>query len=110
MGHLAELMDAAIGFRRRLIVTDSLFSMDGDLAPLPEIVALAAKSQAMIMVDEAHATGVFGENGRGLCEEMKVEHAIQVRVGTLSKALGSLGGFVAGESRLIDWLAHKSRS
>jgi 8-amino-7-oxononanoate synthase len=108
--HLAELLGAATSHRRRLIVTDSLFSMDGDVAPLDKIAELARAHNCMLMIDEAHATGVFGEHGRGLAELFDCEDAVDVTVGTFSKALGSIGGFVAGSKLLIDWLANSARS
>ena len=92
-----------------MIVTDGVFSMDGDLAPLPEIVELAEKHDAFVMVDDAHASGVMGENGRGTPSHFKVADRVQVSIGTLSKAVGSVGGYVAGQRRLIDYLVSTAR-
>jgi len=109
-GHLEELLASAPTPGQRLIVTDSVFSMDGDVARLPEIAALARRYRAWVMVDEAHATGVFGPNGAGVVEETGLQGRIEIQMGTLGKALGSFGAYVAGSRVLIDWLINRARS
>lgn len=97
-------------FRRCLITSDSVFSMDGDLCPLPTLLELAAQFNCMLLIDEAHATGVFGSRGAGCVEHFGCTGYPIVQVGTLSKALGSLGGYVAGSSALIDFLRNRAAS
>ncbi|HEX3801162.1 MAG TPA: 8-amino-7-oxononanoate synthase [Verrucomicrobiae bacterium] len=96
--------------QRTLIVTESVFSMDGDLAPLKEIVALKEKHGAWLMVDEAHATGLFGKHRRGVAEELGVSDGIEIQMGTLGKALGASGGYIAGSRALIEYLINRARS
>jgi 8-amino-7-oxononanoate synthase len=95
---------------RVLIVTESIFSMDGDAAPLREIAALKEKYGAWLMVDEAHATGILGKNGRGLAEHLGIRDQIEIQMGTLGKALGASGGFICGSRSLIDLLVNRARS
>jgi 7-keto-8-aminopelargonate synthetase-like enzyme len=95
---------------RALIVTDSVFSMEGDLAPLPDLAALAEQYDAMLLVDDAHATGVLGSRGTGSSEHWNLRDRPIIQMGTLSKALGALGGFVAGPRVLIDYLINRART
>jgi 8-amino-7-oxononanoate synthase len=95
--------------RRKLVVTDTVFSMDGDVAPLRELLAACREHGAALMVDEAHATGVLGARGAGLCEELGLEAEVDLRVGTLSKALGCLGGYVATSRAVADLLLNRAR-
>ena len=97
-------------YRRSIVATDGVFGMDGDLAPLEEIADVCEHHDAILVVDEAHGTGVFGPEGRGACAHLGVSHRVSLRVGTLSKALGSLGGFAAGSRRLIDHLVNHART
>ena len=107
---LEEILKNAAGYRRRVIITDSVFSMDGDCAPLKEIVAIAQKYDAFIMVDEAHAFGVLGKNGRGLVEHLGLEGEIDIQMGTLSKAAGAFGAYCCGSSSLIELVLNRARS
>ena len=111
---LAKLSDSVARrreeFEATFIVTDSVFSMDGTLADLPQLCDLADRFDATLIVDEAHGTGVFGPTGRGVCELQAVEDRIPVKIGTLSKAIGGLGGFVAGSTTLCEWLWNSARS
>lgn len=97
-------------YRRCLIITDSVFSMDGDLCPLPALLDLAEQFNCMLLVDEAHATGVLGANGAGCVEHFGCTGRQLIQIGTLSKALGSLGGYIAGSSTLIDFLRNRAPS
>ncbi len=95
--------------QRKLLITDGVFSMDGDLGPLPGLCELAEETGCIMMVDDAHASGVFGKNGRGTIDHFGVHGRVDIQVGTLSKAIGVLGGYVAGHANLIQFLYHRAR-
>ncbi|MEQ1936352.1 MAG: aminotransferase class I/II-fold pyridoxal phosphate-dependent enzyme, partial [Fimbriimonadaceae bacterium] len=97
------------GFEKKMIITDGVFSMDGDIAPLPEIVALAEQYGAFVMVDDAHASGVLGKNGAGSTSHFGLYGRVDIQLGTLSKALGVVGGYIAGSAKLKDWLINRGR-
>src|ERR1700751_3821552 len=94
---------------KKLLITDGVFSMDGDIGPLPALCDLAEKYGAIMMVDDAHASGVLGRNGRGTIDHFKMHGRVDIQVGTLSKAIGALGGYVCGRRDLIDFLYHRAR-
>jgi glycine C-acetyltransferase len=102
---LAESTDA----KRKLLITDGVFSMDGDIAPLPDLVEVAERAGAIMMIDDAHASGVLGATGRGTVEHFDLHGRVDIQVGTLSKAIGVLGGFIAGPAQLIEWLVNRGR-
>lgn len=110
MEALEGILRSATGFRRRGIITDSIFSMDGDIAPLDKITELAREYDCLVMIDEAHALGVMGKNGKGLAEHFGVEDRIDIQMGTLSKAAGSFGAYCCGSKELIEFLVNKARS
>lgn len=109
MEHLKLLLSESHAFQRRLIVTDGVFSMDGDIAPLPDICNLAAAHDAMVLVDDAHGFGVLGKNGGGTLAHFGLEAENIIQMGTLSKAVGALGGYIAGSRALIELLINKAR-
>ncbi|WP_110112756.1 glycine C-acetyltransferase [Bacillus sp. CGMCC 1.16541] len=109
MNDLEKALQETKQYRKRVIVTDGVFSMDGNIAPLPTIVELAEKYDALVMVDDAHASGVLGENGRGTVNHFGLDGRVHIQVGTLSKAIGVLGGYIASTQTLIDYLIHKGR-
>ncbi|MGZ6544328.1 MAG: glycine C-acetyltransferase [Actinomycetota bacterium] len=105
----ALLTDTAAPGRRQLLITDGVFSMDGDIAPLPALVELAERRGAIMMVDDAHASGVLGTGGAGTVDHFGLHGRVDIQVGTLSKAIGVLGGFIAGPQQLITWLQNRGR-
>jgi glycine C-acetyltransferase len=106
---LARQLHEHTAYRRRLIVTDGVFSMDGDIAPLDQICELAEKHDCLLMVDDAHGEGVLGEGGRGIVDHFGLHGRVDVEVGTLSKAFGVVGGLVAGKQSIIEWLRQRGR-
>ncbi len=109
MNQLEEILKKAGKFRKRMIITDGVFSMDGDIAPLPDIVQLAEKYDAFVMVDDAHASGVLGKCGAGTTSHFDLYGRVDIQLGTLSKALGVVGGYIAGSHLLKDWLINRGR-
>ncbi|MDZ4805064.1 MAG: glycine C-acetyltransferase [Candidatus Eisenbacteria bacterium] len=106
---LREQMKKAGSARRKLIITDGVFSMDGDVAPLPDLVRVAEEFDAMLMVDDAHGEGVLGSHGRGAADHFHLHQEVDIEIGTLSKAFGVMGGFVSGSGRLVEFLKQKAR-
>jgi len=109
MDGLESVLKETQSARVRLIVTDGVFSMDGDIAPMPQIVDLAERYGAIVMIDDAHGSGVLGKNGRGTVNHFDLDGRVQIQIGTLSKAIGSVGGYVAGDEILRDYLIHMAR-
>lgn len=109
MNHLEEILKRCGHFKKRMIITDGVFSMDGDIAPLPDIVALAEKYDALVMVDDAHASGVLGEHGSGTTSHFGLYGRVDIQLGTLSKAFGVMGGYIAGSRLLKEWLINRGR-
>jgi len=108
MDHMEHLLQKNSQVRRKLIITDSVFSMSGDVANLPEFVNLAKNHGASLLVDEAHGMGVLGDNGRGACEYFDIEKDVDIYVGTFSKSLGSIGGFVSTKKHIAEYIRHKA--
>ncbi|MCF6094287.1 8-amino-7-oxononanoate synthase [Microaerobacter geothermalis] len=110
MNHLESLLKKASGYKRKLIVTDTVFSMDGDIAPLSDLVTLKERYQAILMVDEAHSSGIYGMDGKGYVHHLGLQDQVEVQMGTFSKALGCYGAYVVGSKWFVDYLVNKMRS
>ena len=109
VGAARKVLNDLPAAQRKLLITDGVFSMDGDVGALPELCALAEEFGCIMMVDDAHASGVFGKNGRGTIDHFGMHGRVDIQVGTLSKAMGALGGYVAGSTALIEFLYHRAR-
>lgn len=106
---LDDIITQAESYRRGLIVTDGVFSMDGDIAPLPDLVEVAERHNLILMVDDAHGEGVLGRGGRGIVDHFGLHGRVDVEIGTLSKAFGVVGGYVAGRPEIVEWLRQRGR-
>jgi glycine C-acetyltransferase len=106
---LARLLDEHKGIAKKLIITDGVFSMDGDLAPLPGIADVAEQYGAMVMVDDAHGEGVLGRNGRGIVDHFRLHGRVDIECGTMSKAFGVMGGYIAGSAKIVEYLRQRAR-
>lgn len=106
---LQRVITETTAYNHRLIVTDGVFSMDGDIAPLPDLVTVAQEHNIMIMVDDAHGEGVLGRGGRGIVDHFDLHGQVDIEVGTMSKAFGAVGGIVAGKQEIIDWIKQRGR-
>ena len=110
MEELAARLEEGKDLKRKLIISDGVFSMDGDIAPVDEIAKLAKEYDALVMIDSAHAEGVLGSHGKGVIDHFNLPHdAVDIEVGTLSKAVGVVGGFISGSSILVEFLEQKGR-
>lgn len=106
---LASAIKNESGYRRALIISDGVFSMDGDIAPLPDLVTVAEQHDIMLMMDDAHGEGVLGRGGRGIVDHFGMHGRVDVEIGTLSKAFGVVGGYVAGKKEIVEWLNQRGR-
>ena len=106
---LRRVITETTDYNRRLIITDGVFSMDGDIAPLPQLVEVAQEYNIMLMVDDAHGEGVLGRGGRGIVDHFDLHGQVDIEVGTMSKAFGAVGGIVAGKQEIIDWIKQRGR-
>lgn len=106
---LEDAIKTTTGYRRALIISDGVFSMDGDIAPLPDLVAVAERHDILLMLDDAHGEGVLGRGGRGIVDHFKMHGRVDIEIGTLSKAFGVVGGYVAGKKEIVEWLNQRGR-